>query len=69
MLVVPVIPVDPARLWSNEMSLISRYVVIVVVGKIQIIITRTDQCFWTTGTGRKQNQRDAAVGCIVMCDR
>ena len=47
-LVVPVISVDPARLWSNEISSISSYVVVVVVGKsiyIQIIITRTDHAY------------------------
>ena len=45
MLVVPVVPVDPARLWSKEISSISSYVVIVVVGKRQIIITRTDHSY------------------------
>ena len=46
MLVVPVISVDPARLWSNEISSISSYVVVVVVGKsIQIINTRTDHAY------------------------
>ena len=68
-LVVPVISVDPARLWSNEISSISSCVVVVVVGKvIQIIITRTDHAYGRrlpdiTKPGR------CCGGCILMFDR